>query len=356
MKPKISEKYGKAVKAITLITITALALLCSYSISAQYHPGNATLSNSQLEFTMVDEAVSLANYTDDTQEPEGWQLLPALFWDSNGNGIYEDNESIGYALSPSVHFSIDGEAHHFWPLHQSVMQDPGDATVVSSGWISEPNVYASTVEDADGLITIESTFNVTDGNNYFTHEINVTSNASTTLTNVSLIVYLGADINGFFNDYAFIDAENNNMFKAKDNETGVWFGAYPEIAADNFEIGEWNDGPLDGEDTWQHCLNGSLDGTSAMSGDVEGALEFYLGDIEPGGSRSLAINYSLEKEENLPPVASLTYSPESPVVNETIVFNASSSYDPDGIITNYEWVFGDGNSTNTTKETINHSL
>jgi PKD repeat protein len=166
---------------------------------------------------------------------------------------------------------------------------------------------------------------------------------------MKIIVYLGIDINGFFNDYAFIDAENNNMFKAKDNETGVWFGAYPNIAADNFEIGEWNDGPLEGEDTWQHVLNGSLDGTSAMSGDVEGALEFYLGDIEQGGSRNLTIYYSLEMKENLPPVASFTCTPESPVVNETIVFNASRSYDPGGIITKYEWDFGDGNSTNTTK-------
>ena len=144
--------------------IIALVLAMPGTTFAQQHSG-VILYNEQIKFDVVDEAVSLANYTEDTQEPEGWQLFPSLFWDSNGNGIYEDNESIGYALSPSVHFSIDGERHHFWALHQSIMQDPGDATVVSSGWISEPNVYASKVEDADGLITIESTFNVTNGNN-----------------------------------------------------------------------------------------------------------------------------------------------------------------------------------------------
>ena len=164
MKPKISKKYGKAAKASTLTTIIALALLCSYSISAQYHPGNATLSNSQLEFTVVDEAVSVANYTDDTQEPEGWQLFPALFWDSNDNGTFEDTENIGYALSPSVHFSVNGEAHHFWPLHQSVLQDPGDAALISSGWVSEPNIYAAKVEDAEGLITLESEYSIFPGN------------------------------------------------------------------------------------------------------------------------------------------------------------------------------------------------
>jgi len=65
-------------------------------------------------------------------------------------------------------------------------------------------------------------------------------------------------------------------------------------------------------------------------------------------------NY-LKPVENQPPTASFTYSPENPVVNETITFNASSSYDPDGNITSYEWDFGDGNITKTTEEKINHS-
>jgi hypothetical protein len=37
------------------------------------------------------------------------------------------------------------------------------------------------------------------------------------------------------------------------------------------------------------------------------------------------------------PVADFTWSPEEPFVNETVVFDASSSYDPDGTITVYSW-------------------
>lgn len=43
------------------------------------------------------------------------------------------------------------------------------------------------------------------------------------------------------------------------------------------------------------------------------------------------------------PVANFTYSPVNPIISQTIIFNASSSFDPDGNITSYEWDFGDYN-------------
>ena len=58
-----------------------------------------------------------------------------------------------------------------------------------------------------------------------------------------------------------------------------------------------------------------------------------------------------------PPVASFTYSPEKPVVDEVVTFNASASYDPDpdGAIVSYEWNFGDGNVTSGDYQVINHT-
>ena len=55
------------------------------------------------------------------------------------------------------------------------------------------------------------------------------------------------------------------------------------------------------------------------------------------------------------PYASFTYSPEYPFVNEKIIFNASSSYDPDGNITKYKWDFGDGNVTEVEGAVITHT-
>jgi PKD repeat protein len=52
-----------------------------------------------------------------------------------------------------------------------------------------------------------------------------------------------------------------------------------------------------------------------------------------------------------PPVSSFTFRPPSPKANQTIVFDASSSYDPDGEIVSYIWDFGD-NATQTTNVTV----
>jgi PKD repeat protein/archaellum component FlaF (FlaF/FlaG flagellin family) len=44
------------------------------------------------------------------------------------------------------------------------------------------------------------------------------------------------------------------------------------------------------------------------------------------------------------PIASFTESAETVSIGETIHFNASESYDPDGTIVSYSWDFGDGNT------------
>lgn len=59
------------------------------------------------------------------------------------------------------------------------------------------------------------------------------------------------------------------------------------------------------------------------------------------------------KPELKPPVASFTYSPDTPKVGETTIFNASASYDSDGTIANWNWDFGDG--TGGTGEIVEHA-
>jgi len=52
--------------------VIVLLLVMAGSASAQQHIG-VTLHNEQIKFSVVNESVSIANYTDDTQEPEGGQ-------------------------------------------------------------------------------------------------------------------------------------------------------------------------------------------------------------------------------------------------------------------------------------------
>jgi len=54
------------------------------------------------------------------------------------------------------------------------------------------------------------------------------------------------------------------------------------------------------------------------------------------------------------PVASFTYEPSGPFVDDAVAFDASASYDPDGSIKSFVWDFGDGNITATNKSLITH--
>ena len=56
---------------------------------------------------------------------------------------------------------------------------------------------------------------------------------------------------------------------------------------------------------------------------------------------------------NQPPIANFIFSPQNPVVNQIITFNASNSTDLDGFIIDYGWYFGDG--MNESEMVVNHS-
>ena len=56
-----------------------------------------------------------------------------------------------------------------------------------------------------------------------------------------------------------------------------------------------------------------------------------------------------------PPISQFAYSPPAPGPGESILFNASGSYDPDGTIVNYTWDLGDGSTVTATNPTITYS-
>jgi PKD repeat protein len=162
----------------------------------------------------------------------------------------------------------------------------------------------------------------------------------------------------------WIYSSGNSIYENNitNNNKGVYI-YYPSYAS-NSNLFYHNNFILNAENnTWDECSNNWYN-TSLEEGnyydDYEGTdgNEDGIGDVPyniSGGTNQdlYLLMESYVEVENEPPVAYFTYSPENTVVNETIIFNASLSYDPDGNITAYEWEFGDG--VNRTGEMVNHS-
>ena len=59
---------------------------------------------------------------------------------------------------------------------------------------------------------------------------------------------------------------------------------------------------------------------------------------------------------NRPPVASFTFSPYYPVVGQSVVFDASTSYDPDGVIVSYRWDFDSNGTVDALGQIVTHAF
>jgi len=134
------------------------------------------------------------------------------------------------------------------------------------------------------------------------------------------------------------------------NEQLCIFGG--AMGSENLRIDVW-----DGF-TWQSLFNDLSSGWNNISiTDYLISSTFtirFKGGTETADTYqdSWEIDCTLLRTWGVPPVANFSCTPEYPYVSETVTFNASSSYDPDGSIVTYFWDFGDG--TNATGEITTH--
>jgi PKD repeat protein len=66
---------------------------------------------------------------------------------------------------------------------------------------------------------------------------------------------------------------------------------------------------------------------------------------DSGGTNSTSVIVTVTPPDNVLPIAILVTDKNSGVINDTFIFNSSSSYDPDGNIILYKLDFGDGTTT-----------
>ncbi len=77
-----------------------------------------------------------------------------------------------------------------------------------------------------------------------------------------------------------------------------------------------------------------------------GPLTVHLNVTDNAGAISSTSQTITIAVANQPPIARFTHSPASPLAGQTVSFDASTSSDPDGIITSYSWNLGDGSRRN----------
>jgi len=77
-----------------------------------------------------------------------------------------------------------------------------------------------------------------------------------------------------------------------------------------------------------------IDGTSR---ELRGHAYATSNFPPPGGAWNGLMMGTVMSRENEPPVASFTWMPSNPTLNQTITFDASASTDLDGSLTLYEW-------------------
>ncbi|MEN3010169.1 MAG: CARDB domain-containing protein, partial [Candidatus Bipolaricaulaceae bacterium] len=65
-------------------------------------------------------------------------------------------------------------------------------------------------------------------------------------------------------------------------------------------------------------------------------------NVPTGNWAEASVQVTVQPLANQPPVASFTFAPAEPLVNQWITFDATASRDPDGTIVSYRWDFGDG--------------
>ena len=288
-------------------------------------------------------------------DPDG--SIVSYFWDfgdgNNATGVtvshaYVDKGSYTVTLTVSDN---DGETSSISSTKTVLNRSPTASFVYSpSSPIAGETVTfdASSSYDPDGYIS-NYTWNFGDGN--------MTTVANPTITHIyaaegKYTVTLTVEDNDAANDSAEATVDIRNYPTAAFTFSPVSPGQGLPVTFDA-SSSKPNGGVIVNY-TWNFGDGNITTVTLSVVTHVYQVAGNYTVTLTVIDSEELSDSHSETVEVGVPPVAAFTFSPVAPFAGESITFDASSSYDPDGYISNYTWNFGDGNMTTVANPTITH--
>ena len=222
-------------------------------------------------------------------------------------------------------------------------------TIVNNGW----GIYAFSVSNN----TIEN--NIITNNVYGISLEWVTTHTvrNNTITNHEEAgIYLSDSRNNIFADNIIQNNKDGIVLVSDSNYDKIYHNDFIDNTSPGFTVNSdtntWDNGYPSGGNYWSNYAG--VDVKSGPNQDQPGSDG--IGDTPFTFSGSNQDKYPLMNPigSPQPPIAIFTYTPEHPLKDKTVTFNATASDDRDGFIISNKWDFGDGNITTTTDSIITH--
>ena len=108
---------------------------------------------------------------------------------------------------------------------------------------------------------------------------------------------------------------------------------------------------------WDYDGNGSVDGNGQIVSHVYPQAGRYIASLRVINNSRLsdAVSHTMVVQPQIEPVAAFTFSPDNQLDGQPVSFNATTSSDADGTITNYQWDMDDDGNYDSTGIAVNYT-
>ncbi len=284
---------------------------------------------------------------------------------SNANGLHLDSSHYNWILNNSAHSNSNGiylTSSDHNKFHANDL-DSNDKSVYAR--YSDHNEYFNNSFDSNGEHGFQSYdidfcefFNNSASNNdgygfYLSSSSDNTIFNNTVEGNGEYGIYLAYSEDNILTNNTVIKNSNYGIVIDNSDHNTI----YNNLFENNVNVLQW-----DGDtNTWNisKTAGKSIIGGPYLGGNYWSTYDGVDQDQDGLGDSVFNISNSNDQDQlpltpNRLPITTFSVTPEHPIINQTVEFNASKSHDRDGDIVNYEWDFGDGNTT--TGMVVNHSF